>query len=142
MSATFLSAVAGLTPVNKSPRATMSGTSFTQGTYQRHGPYSLRSPVSHQPPLPTDFPGTPEAAARAVTRLSYGPQMAYYSVVRLLAVHRTFPLRLSAYRVRYPGATREHDEPSRGSRPDLPYRAARKHLWCDGWIRMLIGVEY
>ena len=51
------------------------------------------------------------AAARAVTRLS--PGLKYYSVVRLLAAH-PFPLRLSAYRVRYPGATREHDEPSWG----------------------------
>ena len=51
------------------------------------------------------------AAARAVTRLS--PGLEYYSVVRLLAAH-PFPLRLSAYRVRYPGATREHDEPSWG----------------------------
>ena len=51
------------------------------------------------------------AAARAVTRLS--PGLKYYSVVRLLAVH-PFPLRLSAYRGRYPGANREHDEPSWG----------------------------
>ena len=51
------------------------------------------------------------AAARAVTRLS--PGLKYYSVVRLLAAH-PFPLRLSTYRVGYPGATRKHDEPSWG----------------------------
>ena len=51
------------------------------------------------------------AAARAITRLS--PGFRYYSVVRLLAAH-PFPLRLSAYKVRYPGATRERDEPSWG----------------------------
>jgi len=51
------------------------------------------------------------AAAGAVTRLS--PGFRYYAVVRLLAVH-PFPLRLSAYRVRYPGATRKHAEPSWG----------------------------
>ena len=87
----------------------MSG-SFTQGTYPPHGPYSLigflapatfanRLPRPTRPPLARS-PGFRRASGNI--RLS-----------RLLAV-RPFPLRLSAYRVRYPGATRKHVEPSWG----------------------------
>ena len=59
-----------------------------------------------QPTSPTH-----PAAACAVTWLS--PRLKYYSAVRLLAA-RPFPLHLSTYRVSYPGATRERDEPSWG----------------------------
>jgi hypothetical protein len=84
--------------------------SFTQGTCPRHRLYSLVRCLypNHlcQPPSPAH-----SAAARAVIWLS--PGLRYYSAVRRLAAPR-FPLRLSTYRVTYPGATREHDEPSWG----------------------------
>jgi hypothetical protein len=84
--------------------------SFTQGTCPRHRLNSLVRCLypNHlcQPPSPAH-----SAAARAVIWLS--PGLRYYSAVRRLAAPR-FPLRLSTYRVTYPGATREHDEPSWG----------------------------
>ena len=84
--------------------------SFTKGTCPRHPLYSLTRCLSPnhlcQPPSPTH-----PVAACAITWFS--PGFRYYSAVRRLAAPH-FPLRLSTYRVAYPGANREHDEPSWG----------------------------
>ena len=83
---------------------------FHLGNFSASWPLLAPSPsLSNHLRQPTS-PAHP-AAARAVTRLS--PRFKYYSAVRLLAA-RPFPLRLSTYRVCYPAATRERDEPSWG----------------------------
>src|SRR5512144_1535889 len=88
-------------PVRQSPRAIAYGF-FTHGTDPHDRPYSsgIVSRADHlcRPPSPAH-----SAADRSVTRLS--PRFWYYSAVRRLARHRS-PLRLLAYRVPDPGATR------------------------------------
>ena len=91
-------------PVNKSPR-------YVRVFHSRN----FRVMVLK---LPTDL---------AHTRLS--PGLKYIRL--LLAVH-PFPLRLSAYRVRYGATTRRALLGS--SRSSVPCRSQTP--WCDGWIRM------
>src|SRR3954447_17061138 len=96
-------------PVRQSPRAIAYG-SFTHGTDPHDRPYSSgivpRADHLCRPPSPAH-----SAADRSVTGLS--PRLWYYSAVRRLARHRS-PLRLPAYRVADPGATRGPDESSWG----------------------------
>src|SRR4051794_37089267 len=96
-------------PVRQSPRAIAYGF-FAHGTDPHDRPYSsgIVSRADHlcRPPSPAH-----SAADRSVARLS--PRFRYYSAVRRLARRRS-PLRLPAYRVADPGATREPVESSWG----------------------------
>src|SRR4051794_31040234 len=96
-------------PVRQSPRAIAYGF-FAHGTDPHDRPYSsgIVSRADHlcRPPSPAH-----SAADRSVARLS--PRFRYYSAVRRLARRRS-PLRLPAYRVADPGATRGPDESSWG----------------------------
>src|SRR5262249_53512599 len=96
-------------PVCQSP-GTIAYGFFAHGTDPHDRPYSssILSRANHlcRPPSPAH-----SAADRSVAWLS--PRLWYYSAVRRLARRRS-PLRLPAYRVTCPGATREPNESSWG----------------------------
>ena len=71
---------------------------------------TLSFPVSHRPPLPTDFPGPPGRRLRSHPTFT-GLEVLFGCPI---ARRASLPTSLCAYRVGYPGATREHDEPSWG----------------------------
>jgi hypothetical protein len=102
---------------------------FTKGTFHLHAPFSSASIYPRSIHSRTSFPG-PLSVRRCRSRELFVSRFRYYYVLRLLQQHH-FPLRFSLIGslTRLCAGT---DAGLLGSRMNLPYRAASKHLGAMG----------